>query len=531
MKPYGFAFCSLLLLAAVALGQDQPDTLLFPDPNTNPPNQQWGKDVTRRVKICRPPCTLKTNTPGPTATVTATATVAVTATPDPFVAGTQSVTCVDDTIASDPGALTITPAARLVKLTVSDPDGCFIAMSETGAVDGRFVWIENQSANFARFANQAGVLVLPHEVHYLESDHTLSLKYDTDTWVNLNANEPSSIMLTLHDLTDAGDIPGAFGAPDECAFVCSSVFGAFPTGGLFISIPGIGPIEVQKQNDPCACLGAGAQSVQVNLSAGATTAADISIGFNAAASGGSSIAIGEDAVSSNSQTVAIGKTATASGANGSIAIGINSLSEDTGTIAIGNAANAEVNSAIALGGTSHAVEDAFAIGPNSDAGGLNSIAIGNTATTNNDADICIGPGATCAGGTVEIGLGQDAAPAGGVCIGAACASAAGQLMFGGTNQELRPAWTSNTAAVSSRGTTPACTDCTDTRGTITVGSGVSTTSCTITFSAAWTNVPFCFAYDETQILFVRVVTTTTQIVMTSALSFSGDTIKYGCPVS
>jgi hypothetical protein len=80
MKPYGFAFCSLLLLAAVALGQDQPDTLLFPDPNTNPPNQQWGKDVTRRVKICRPPCTLKTNTPASTSTSTTTPTATATPT-------------------------------------------------------------------------------------------------------------------------------------------------------------------------------------------------------------------------------------------------------------------------------------------------------------------------------------------------------------------------------------------------------------------------------------------------------------------
>ena len=87
-----------------------------------------------------------------------------------------------------------------------------------------------------------------------------------------------------------------------------------------------------------------------------------------------------------------------------------------------------------------------------------------------------------------------------------------------------------TPSVSSCGSGPSLSaGATDQTGTITVGTG-SVTSCTLNFANTWDGEPACYAYNETQIQLIRVVTTTTTMVIDAGTSFDEDEIKYGCPI-
>lgn len=85
-------------------------------------------------------------------------------------------------------------------------------------------------------------------------------------------------------------------------------------------------------------------------------------------------------------------------------------------------------------------------------------------------------------------------------------------------------------AVSSCGTSPSVVG-TDTAGRITVGSGVSTTSCTLTFGKTFTHAALCTIGDEsagpTGLLLTGVGSTST-LVITAATSFSSHNIVYHC---
>ena len=87
------------------------------------------------------------------------------------------------------------------------------------------------------------------------------------------------------------------------------------------------------------------------------------------------------------------------------------------------------------------------------------------------------------------------------------------------------------------GTAPTISSCgggvpsivgTDSAGKITIGTGGSVTSCTVTFASTWTNAPACFANNETQILLTRAVSTTTTVVLDAASTFDEDIMSYHC---
>lgn len=58
--------------------------------------------------------------------------------------------------------------------------------------------------------------------------------------------------------------------------------------------------------------------------------------------------------------------------------------------------------------------------------------------------------------------------------------------------------------------------------------GASAANCTVTFSTAWPKAPACFCNDETTVLAMKAVATTTTLVCTVASTMGGDTITYGC---
>lgn len=58
--------------------------------------------------------------------------------------------------------------------------------------------------------------------------------------------------------------------------------------------------------------------------------------------------------------------------------------------------------------------------------------------------------------------------------------------------------------------------------------GTAAANCTLTFTRTWPKKPKCWCNNESQILLVRATPTTTTLKCDVAVSFSGDTIQYGC---
>lgn len=85
-------------------------------------------------------------------------------------------------------------------------------------------------------------------------------------------------------------------------------------------------------------------------------------------------------------------------------------------------------------------------------------------------------------------------------------------------------------AVTVCGTSPTiAANSTDTSGTITVGTGGVATSCLLTFKKAWVATPKCFVNDQTAILAVQVIPSTTTATFNAALAFAASTVlDYYC---
>lgn len=83
----------------------------------------------------------------------------------------------------------------------------------------------------------------------------------------------------------------------------------------------------------------------------------------------------------------------------------------------------------------------------------------------------------------------------------------------------------NTSA-NSCGTTTATLVGSDTAGKVTVGATAGT-SCTITFTTAFTNAPACFANNETTANLSRATSTTTTVILAGTF-VAGDVLSYGC---
>lgn len=82
---------------------------------------------------------------------------------------------------------TLTPTAKVVKLTCSDADGCTITMGEGSAAEGDEVRIINISANAATFADTSGLSELTGAVVLGQRD-TLTLVYLDSTWNEVSAS-------------------------------------------------------------------------------------------------------------------------------------------------------------------------------------------------------------------------------------------------------------------------------------------------------------------------------------------------------
>jgi len=83
--------------------------------------------------------------------------------------------------------------------------------------------------------------------------------------------------------------------------------------------------------------------------------------------------------------------------------------------------------------------------------------------------------------------------------------------------------------LSSCGTTPSITG-SDIAGKVTAGTGGTLQSCTLTFATAHAVAPACFANDETEILLLRAVSTTTTLVVDCAVAgcLTSDVFSYFC---
>lgn len=449
--------------------------LVLPQPLSDPPNLTWAQQLVSRLRGYQFCATCG----GIGGTMTTTPTAAATPTANNFIGGgTQSVTCADSGDGS-PGSLTITPSASLVLLTVSDADGCNVSLSESGAASGRFVWIQNVSSPFARFTDQAGVLELPHDFHYLFQNGHMSLQYSGGIWTQLDANEPTSVALSLLELTDPSDIP-TLPFNGECAILAASALSGEP---LTVVCSSGYTKDIPAATDPCVCSSTGSASIQVGPN-----------GSGVEGIGAETIAIGDGRIATGDHDIGIGR----------VSAGSTWVMAGAHSISIGEA------------------------GASGDISGDAAIQIGHTPLSQaGDNSICMGEGTTC-DSAQDIGIGTSANPGGGGCIGIDCTGDAATFSFGSSTKAYHPEWIGSTSAP-----TLACGSISgnDAAGTITMGAGTITT-CTVTFNATWRTKPSCFVYDETQAVLLKVVTTTTTFAFDSgATNIAGDTVQYGCPVS
>jgi len=422
-------------------------------------------------------CAQNTFTPGPTNTITQTFTITltptITSTPTSvaFISGgTCNETCTDSGDAS-PGSLTITPVCSLILLTVSDTDGCNVSLSESGAANGRFVWIQNITSNYARFATQAGVLFLPHEFHYIMEGHAFVIDYKNSQWYQVGGNDPSSVMLSLKEITGAGDVPSVLPPANECAILCAPTL----SGSALSVISSIGGRDLMAQTDPCTCTSTGSGAVSVGPSG------------TCSAAGNTSICIGDGITVDGTAIVRIGNTSASSTWD--------MTGDENISIGVVNTTTGDMN-------------------------GTQSVQIGwHPISQDGDNSICIGSSTICD---------QDF----GICYGSGCVNQDHDFTVGSDTEPLHPVWPGDPPTPSACGTNPAVSsDSNDVVGEITVGSGGGVTTCTLTFARTWAKEPSCFVENESQILLMRVVTTTSTMVIDTAGDLTDDVIKYGCPLS
>ncbi len=85
---------------------------------------------------------------------------------------------------------------------------------------------------------------------------------------------------------------------------------------------------------------------------------------------------------------------------------------------------------------------------------------------------------------------------------------------------------SGSTTVGSCGTSPALTG-NDSAGIVVTGGG-TVTSCTVTFSSAFANVPICTASDNTDFVIIKPTATTTTLTLTAQTSINADSVSYIC---
>lgn len=519
VSAWAVAMCILL---ASLVAADGPDNLMFSNPQTDPPNSTWAKEQVRRVNNCKPPCAggvagtatstsvpAATNTTTRTPTPASTATAVATFTPVVFVnGGTADVTC-NDSGDGARGTLTFSPSASIMRVTNNDPDGCDVTLGESGAAQGYFVWIQDISVPNLRFATQAGVLLLPHDVHFLEFEYTLQLKYDNGQWVQINPNEASLVLETQHYLNDAGDVPPSFGSSTtECQSMCVSPALAGQDTFFYVTPGGFHTVQLTDQS--CPCSGGGSPNVGTS---------------NTITGSGSSV-VGSGNTAIDSVIVGVNNTG-----DGCYIFGEANTCTTTGRSTIIGNQNAVDGPGLVIANNDNAADFtyrgeslyiSYSTGATAvDLTGDFSIIIGdNIVSASGDLAVCIGADPTCDGDH-------------GVCIGDGCINSERDFTFGAVSEPLHPRWPGVPPSLVSCGTGATIDSAaTDVVGKINVGTGAPVVmTCSFNFARTWASEPSCFVVDETQFQVFKVVATTTSLTFDVAVDMASDVIRYGCPVS
>lgn len=434
--------------------------LSLSDPNTNPPSQNWGKDLVRRLKLAQFASSCEGGGGGGGAT------------PAPGSVGfeTTTATC-PDSGDGDPSTLVLDPAcAHLcnIALTVADADGCDITVSEASAAEGDYAVIVNTSANYARFYTQAGVFVAPHGARYLNEDYALTLKYDGGQWVDVSNNDPNTTQLSLSFLQDFADA-GPFPAANECQVLCADTSILGGASSRFAGLTGDGEFV---DFSSCTCPGVGSGSVLVGPAGAASAQVCIAIGDGAQCTGIGAVSIGAQSA--------------------------------------GSPADCAGENAVCIG--RH--DEPLGQGPIS---GDRAVQIGTFPIEQFGEDsICIGSFTTC---NYENAL----------CLGEQCIGRFRDAIFGSADMPLHEVWAGFEPTFDTCGNMPAFDDgSNDVAGRFTADDAVALTSCSFTFHRAWQIAPSCYANDETQLVLLQVVATTTTLTINTAGDLDEDVISYGC---
>lgn len=109
----------------------------------------------------------------------------------------------------------------------------------------------------------------------------------------------------------------------------------------------------------------------------------------------------------------------------------------------------------------------------------------------------------------------------GVSVPGAMLTVAGHIHENGT----APTIANNACGTTVQGTIT--TKSTDVAGQMSVGT-LAVTSCAVSFNGTWTNAPFCVVSDDTNIIALKAVTTTTTLTVSSVASMSSDKVSWVC---
>jgi hypothetical protein len=100
----------------------------------------------------------------------------------------QTLTIADNGNGGTRATSTLTPTTGYAPITCNDPQGCDVAISETGAVDGQILRIVCLTANVCGFSDTAGVTELAGALDLGQYD-SLTLIYSVDRWIKTSASD------------------------------------------------------------------------------------------------------------------------------------------------------------------------------------------------------------------------------------------------------------------------------------------------------------------------------------------------------
>ena len=174
--------------------------------------------------------------------------------------------------------------------------------------------------------------------------------------------------------------------------------------------------------------------------------------------------------------------------------------------------------------------------------GMGNAAFGQTGDYNNAFGYNSLPSLTSGSENVGYGAGSLSTTTSGdrnVAVGNTCAMSAedasdevgfgyGCAYFKGNKWHLHLGNAAKDPSVASCGTSPSVAG-TDMVGRITVGTGGAATSCTLNFSDTWSATPICVVTNETDIVALKAVPTTTALVISVSSPFTASaTLAYHC---